>query len=58
MTSLTESRAAFEARATDVGLSADDIAALLASLALPLQRYSLELSPPTIRCVSSLGLVW
>ena len=46
MTSLTESRAAFEARATDVGLSADDIAALTGSGITSLARLAFAAVQP------------
>ena len=46
MTSLTESRAAFQARATDVGLSADDIAALTGSGITSLARLAFAAVQP------------
>ncbi|CAE7383343.1 unnamed protein product [Symbiodinium sp. CCMP2592] len=46
MTSLTESRAAFEDRAAEVGLSADDIAALTGSGIHSLARLAFAAVPP------------
>ena len=46
MTSLTESRAAFESRATEVGLAADDIAALTGSGITSLARLAFAAVQP------------